>query len=62
MKIYIKNITGDIYTIELADKFVDSYKYIITMLTKNYPQFSGKYIKLFKDDSDISDILLSYIL
>lgn len=49
-------MTGDIYTLELADKFVDSYKYIITMLTKNYPQFSGKYIKLFKDDSDISDI------
>jgi len=60
MKIYIKSMTGDIYPLELADKFVDSYRYIMTMLTKNYPQFSGKRIKLFKDDSDISDISIEY--
>ena len=49
MKVYIKSMNGDVYPLELEEKTLHSYRYIMSNLVKNYLHLAGNRIKLFKD-------------
>lgn len=65
-------MNGDVYPLELEEKTLHSYRYIMSNLVKNYLHLSGKRIKLFKDiEEDIEnntfnikdgDILYMFVL